>query len=273
MYKPGNAAFQTMPKISLIIVSHNKPELVKEALKSVLDQTQRDWEAVLVDSGVLLGQGFFNYLKDDRIKVVASEEEPGMGANKNMAGWCFNRWLNSGHLTGELIMYLCDDDLLYPEAFETYWNFYVKHNREPQAMYASQDIGLVDREGKTRIIGRRIADRPAGRFCKGRKLDCQVDYLQLCHSRAMLDRMREAYHTTEFHLEDKSHADHADGIFLEKMGALTKIYNIDKVLSMNRRTAASVNLEYAESRLGRFFILMKVKAKGIRRIFNRGYTF
>jgi len=262
-----------MPKFSLIIVSHNKPDVVKEAIQSVLDQTETDWEAVLMDSGSLLNQGFFNYLKDDRITVMGSGEQPGTGKTTNMASWCFNRWLNSGNATGELIMYLCDDDLLYPQAFETYWDFYVRHNREPQAMYASQDIGLVDREGKTQIIGRRIADRPAGRFCKGRKLDCQVDYLQFCHTRAMLDKMREAYKTTEFHLEDKSHADHADGIFLEKMGALTKIYNIDKVLSMNRRTVSSVNLEYSESRFGRFLILMKVKIKGIRRVFNRGYLF
>jgi glycosyltransferase involved in cell wall biosynthesis len=262
-----------MPKFSIIILSHNKPDTVKQAIQCVIDQTEKDWQAVLVDSGVLLDQGFFGYLKDERIKIIPSGEEPGMGATKNMAGWCFNRWLNSSEVNGELVMYLCDDDLLYPNAFETFWNFYAKHNREPQAMYASQDVGLVDREGRTQIIGKRIADRPAGRFCKGRKLDCQVDYLQFCHTRVILDKMREAYNTVEYHLEDKSHCDHADGIFMEKMGALTKIYNIDKVLSMNRRTASSVNLEYADSRLGRFWILLKVKIKGIRRIFNRGYLF
>ncbi len=260
-----------MANVSIIIVSHNKPDFVKAAVQSVLDQTHRDWEAILVDSGVLLGRGFFDYLKDDRIQIVASGEEPGMGAKKNMASWCFNHWLNSGKLTGELVMYLCDDDLLYPEAFESYWDFYVKHQREPQIMYASQDIGLVDREGKTRIIGRRIADRPAGKFCKGRKLDCQVDYLQLCHTQAILAKWREKYKMTEYYPEDKGHADHADGIFGERLGALAKIYNIDKVLSMNRRTTISENLDYAESRLGRFLILMKVKILGIRRIFNRGY--
>ncbi|HWY74927.1 MAG TPA: glycosyltransferase [Verrucomicrobiae bacterium] len=262
-----------MANISIIIVSHNKPAFVKEAIDSVLHQTYQDWEAILVDSGVLLKQGFFEYIKDSRFKIIASEETPDMVKNTNMASWCFNRILNSNRLTGELTMYLADDDLLYKEAFETFWNFYTHHNREPQGMYSSQDIGLVDREGRTQIIGKRIADRPAGRFCKGRKLDCQVDYLQFCHTRAILDRMREAYRTSEFHLEDRSHGDHADGIFLEKIGALTKIYNIDKVLSMNRRTVSSINLEYAESRLGRFLILVKVKIKGIRRIFNRGYLF
>lgn len=260
-----------MANISIIIVSHNKPDFVKEAVQSVLDQTHQDWEAILIDSGVLLKRGFFDYIKDKRIRVVASGENPEMAKKTNMASWCFNKLIASGELRGELIMYLCDDDVLYKEAFETFWGFYVSHNREPQAMYASQDIGLVGLRGETKIIGKRIADRPAGRFCKGRKLDCQVDYLQFCHSRAILDEMKEVYKTTEYHLEDRSHGDHADGVFMEQIGALTKVHNIDKLVSMNRRTTSSINLDYAESPLGRFFVLLKAKVKGLRRIFNRGY--
>src|ERR1043166_3212174 len=135
-----------MPHFSIIIVSHNKPQLVRQAVQGVLDQTHGNWEAVLVDSGVLLNQGFFSYLSDSRVRIIASGETPEMGRTTNMASWCFNQVLNSGQVTGELIMYLCDDDLIYPEAFETYWNFYVQNDRVPQAMYASQHIGLVQRD-------------------------------------------------------------------------------------------------------------------------------
>ena len=203
-----------------------------------------------MDSGVLLNQGFFDYLKDPRLKVIPSGETPELARTKNMASWCFNHLLTRASFTGELIMYLNDDDLLYPEAFETYWNFYQQHDRAPQAMYASQDIGLVDPEGKTQIIGRRIADRPGGRFCKGRRFDCRVDNLQFCHTAKILEKFREVYKTSQYHSEDKRDAHHADGIFMEQIGALTKFYNIDKVLSMNRRTVESVNLESA-SPLGR----------------------
>ncbi len=258
-----------MPHFSLIIVSHNKPDLVREAVQSVLDQTHQDWEAVLMDSGVLHQQGFFNYLTDKRIRVEPSGETPDLARSVNMASWCFNEALNSGRLRGELIMYLCDDDLLYPEAFETFWNYYIRHNREPQAMYASQDIGLVDREGKTRIIGKRIADRPAGRFCKGRRLDCKVDYLQFCHTRAILDRMRETYQTARYHPEDKAEGYHGDGIFMEQIGALTTVHPINKLVSMNRRTAGSANLDYSDSAIGRFFILIKQKIIGLRRRMRR----
>ena len=140
-----------MADLSIIITSHNKPRFAKEAVQSVLDQTHSKWQGILVDSGVLLNQGFFDYLRDPRLQVIPSNETPELARTRNMASWCFNRVLNSGQPTGELIMYLNDDDLLYPEAFATYWNFYQEHNREPQAMYASQDIGLVDAEGKTQI--------------------------------------------------------------------------------------------------------------------------
>ncbi len=253
-----------MAHFSIVIVSHNKPDVVKESIQSVLDQTHQDWEAVLIDSGVLLKQGFFDYIKDKRIRVMHSGEEPDTHKKYLMPCWCLNRALNSGELTGELIMYLSDDDLLYKDAFETFWNYYIEHNREPQAMYASQDIGLVDRQGKTKIIGKRIADRPAGRFCKGRKLDCQVDYLQFCHTQAILGKMKEVYKTTLYHSEDLRDYYHADGIFMERVGAITKVHNINKLICMNRRTVDSVHLEYSESLLGRYVIFFKEKLRGLR---------
>jgi hypothetical protein len=259
-----------MADLSVIVTSHNKPRFAKEAIQSLLGQTHTNWQGVLVDSGILLNQGFFDYLRDPRLKVIPSGETPELARAKNMASWCFNRVLNSGELTGELIVYLNDDDLFYPEAFATYWEFYLQNGREPQAMYSSQDVGLVDRDGKTRIVSRRVADKPAGRFCKGRRLDCKVDYLQFCHTVKVLERLREKYRTTQYHSEDKRDAHHADGIFMEQIGALTKIYNINKVLSMNRRTVDSVNLEYASSPLGRLMVTLRAKARGAReRLFAR----
>jgi glycosyltransferase involved in cell wall biosynthesis len=251
-----------MADLSILIVSHNKPRFVKEAVQCLLDQTYSNWEGVLMDSGVLLKQGFFDYLSDPRIKVLPSGETPEFARTRNMASWCYNEILNSGRLTGKLILYLCDDDLLYPEAFETFWRYYEQNNREPQAMYASQDIGLVGPDGKTRIIGHRAANAPAGRFCKGRKLDCQVDYLQFCHTAKILERFREVYQTKRYQSEDKRDAHHADGIFMEQIGALTKIHNIEKTLSMNRRTIESANLEYSDSSIGRAFITFRQKLRG-----------
>ena len=262
-----------MADLSILILSHNKPVFIKEAVQSVLAQTHQNWEAILIDSGVLFRQGFFDFIQDPRIRVRPSGETPEQARTLNMASWCFNNVLRSGELTGDLVLYLCDDDILYPNAFATFWNYYTRLNREPQAMYASEDVGLVEADGRTKTLDRRVADRPAGQYCKGRKLDCQVDYLQFCHTRAILDQMRTAYKTTEYHREDRGHADHADGIFMEQIGALTTVHNIDEVIGMNRRTPGSINLEYADTAFGRSVALMKAKVKGLRRIIDRGYLF
>ena len=231
-----------MAAISLILVSHNKPRFVGEAIDSVLAQTFRDWEMILVDSGVLLGRGFFTDLDDPRVTVLPSEETTDLARHVNMASWCFNRVLAGGRCSGELIFYLCDDDLLYPNAFDTAWNYYVQHDRVPQAIYMSQDIGVTDANGETRIVGQRRADRPAGAFCNGRPLDRHVDYLQFCHTSALLERLAETQGHREFHPESKRVAHHADGIFMERMGHLAEVHSVDVVTSMNRRTAESVNL-------------------------------
>lgn len=259
-----------MPDVSLILVSHDKPNLVREAVDCVLSQSFQNWQAVLIDSGVLLNQGFFDFVKDPRMRIMPSGETRELARTRNMASWCFNKLLNAGEVQGELVLYLCDDDLLYPQAFQTYWEFYTSNNREPQAMYSSQDIGLVNAQGKTKIIGRRTAEKPAGRFCRGQRLDCRVDYLQFCHTMAILQKYREVYKTTQYHSEDKRDAGHADGIFMERIGALATVHPIRSVLSMNRRTASSVNLEYAETAVGRAFILMKQKFKGAWELLTRG---
>src|ERR1035437_4393644 len=81
---------------------------------------------------------------------------------------------------------------------------------------------------------------------------------------------REVYTTTQYLSEDKRDAHHADGIFMEQIGALTKVYNIDKVLSMNRRTVQSANLEYSSSPLGRLLVTLRAKLRGAReRLFSR----
>lgn len=252
-----------MADVSIIIVSHNKPHFVKEAVHSVLSQTHPNWQAILVDSGVLLGQGFFQDLSDPRLQIIPSGETREVARTKNMASWCFNNVLRSGRLTGELILYLCDDDLLYPNAFATYWDFYRANDRQPQAMYASQDIGVVEGTGPTQIVGRRVADRPAGKFCRGRRLDCRVDYLQFCHTAAILDEYRRCYRTEEIHSENKRDAHHADGIFMERIGALTKVYPINQVTSINRRTDGSVNIPRSQTALGRARDLLRAKARGL----------
>src|SRR5262245_59588768 len=114
-------------KFSIAIVSHCKPAFVKQAVYSVLYQEFEDWQCVVMDSGPLLESGLFVPFRDERLRIVCSSEDAELGAERNPGAWCFNKILNSGMLTGELVILLCDDDLLYPWALQSLWNYYESH--------------------------------------------------------------------------------------------------------------------------------------------------
>jgi hypothetical protein len=228
------------PTISILIVSHNKPQLLPEAVASVLAQTFADWQGILIDSGSLLDRGFFedfSWASDPRLIIIPSGETASLRRRKAMAPWCFNECYRRGLVQGELVMYLCDDDLLYPNAFATFVEAF-KNNPDAMAMYASQDIGWVGSDGRCEIVGERRALAPGGKKCAGRIMDCQVDYLQLCHRRAALDVLAGP----EYWPEAGATGDHADGIFMEKLGEHFDILPLDVKVSLNRRTPWSVNL-------------------------------
>ena len=62
--------------IGIIIVSHNKPKYVMQAINSVINQTHENWKEIIVDSGVLYDQGFFDDLTDSRLKICILDETP-----------------------------------------------------------------------------------------------------------------------------------------------------------------------------------------------------
>jgi glycosyltransferase involved in cell wall biosynthesis len=226
--------------VSCICVCHNKPALTHEAIQSIVNQSYPHWEAVIVDSGVLYDTGYyqrFPWRHDPRIQLIRSHENDEIRRTRAMAPWCYNECLRQGLVSGDLIMYLCDDDLLYTNAFATFVSF-SRQNPDAQAMYASQDVAVIYPNGWRAIVAERRATRPGGRFCNGRRMDCHVDYLQLCHKPEVLGLLS----SNEYWPESKDSESHADGIFMERIGEHAAIYPIDVKVSQNRRTPQSVNV-------------------------------
>jgi spore maturation protein CgeD len=226
--------------VTCICVCHNKPDLTNEAILSVVNQSHSDWELLIVDSGVLYDQGYYDnfpWRHDKRITLIRSDETAETKATKAMAPWCFNECFRKGLVKGDLVMYLCDDDILYPNAFETFIS-YLDFNPNAQAMYASQDVGVIYPNGWRAITGERRADRAGGRSVGGKRMDCVVDYLQFCHTRELAE-MLMIQSGQDLWPEDKSTESHADGVFMEKCGDLVPIYPIDVKVSQNRRTPTS----------------------------------
>ena len=223
--------------ITCICVCHNKPAITHEALLSVVNQSYHNWELVVIDSGVLFDQGYYDkfpFMSDGRVKLIRSAETDHERKTKAMAPWCYNEALRNGWATGELIMYLCDDDILYPNAFETFVSYF-QFNPHALAAYASQDVGVIYENGWRAILGERRADRLGGRCVGGKQMDCVVDYLQFCHKRSLMSQF--GHH--EFWPEGKDTESHADGVFMERCGEITPIHPIDIKISQNRRTPTS----------------------------------
>jgi glycosyltransferase involved in cell wall biosynthesis len=241
--------------VSCICVCHNKPDLTHEAIQSILDQCYPHWEAIVVDSGVLYDGGYydqFRWRRDPRIKLIRSDETDETRRTKAMAPWCYNQCFRKGLVSGDLVMYLCDDDLLYPNAFATFVS-YCRQNPDAVAMYAGQDLVVIHANGWRAIVGERRATRPGGRSCNGRQMDCYVDYLQLCHKTEILERFPDQ----EYWPETKDYETHADGIFMERIGEHAPIYPIDAKVSQNRRTLHSTYVPVGS------FSLVECMANGI----------
>jgi glycosyltransferase involved in cell wall biosynthesis len=228
-----------MPFISCILLSHNKPDNVGEAINSLLAQTFSDWEAIVFDSGVLYDQGFFSSLpalQDPRFRLIRSWETEELRQTKTIASWCFNECFRKKMLNGSFIVYLCDDDMFYPNAFQTFYD-YAHTNPEAKAMYASIDMTAVTPTGEKVTYHEMIAQEMKGSCCGGGPLDCQVDYLQLCHKAALFDLFADE----DFWPEDREVIRHADGIFLEKIGSRVPIYPIATKIGENRKVPLSLN--------------------------------
>lgn len=228
-----------MPFFSCILLSHDKADHVGEAIKSLLAQTFLDWEAVVMDSGVLHDRDFFASLpamRDPRIRLVRSWETAEIRKTKTIASWCFNECFRKKLLHGRYVTYLCDDDLLYPNAFQTFHDHAQAHP-ETQAMYASVDMTGVSAAGEKLFLRERLAEEMKGSCCGGGPLDCQVDYLQLCHKADLFDLFPQG----DFWPEEREVIQHADGIFLEKIGSLVPIYPIPIKIGENRKVPSSLN--------------------------------
>lgn len=95
------------PCVSVLIATHNRPELLAQALNSVEAQTYPHWDIVLVDDGSTPGvdpAGFTPALAQ-RITLLRHDKAQGSAAARNTA---------IRHARGDILAFLDDDDLLAP---------------------------------------------------------------------------------------------------------------------------------------------------------------
>ncbi|MBM4145211.1 MAG: glycosyltransferase [Nitrospira sp.] len=106
---------KTNPLVSVIVPTFNRPEMLQETLRSIIDQTYKNYEIIVVnDAGV-------------DVENIVAEKKHGRNiihikhsSNKGLAG-ARNTGINAAN--GKYIAYLDDDDIFYPEHLETLVKF------------------------------------------------------------------------------------------------------------------------------------------------------
>ena len=95
------------PLVSVIVITYNRKELLKETIYSILNQTLEDFELIVVDN--FSDYNFFLHidsLNDDRIKPFQNQNNGIIAVNRNFG-------INNAK--GEYIAFCDDDDLWLPE--------------------------------------------------------------------------------------------------------------------------------------------------------------
>ncbi|MGB9763588.1 MAG: glycosyltransferase [Minisyncoccia bacterium] len=110
--KPSNG-----PLVSVCLVHYERPNFIEKALESLLVQTYKNFEVVLVDDGSRSKEALekLSYLEENIFKPrnwkIVKQENKYLGAARNNG---------VRHSSGEYIFFLDDDNRLVPEALEKF---------------------------------------------------------------------------------------------------------------------------------------------------------
>ena len=98
------------PEISVIIPTHKRPTLLKEAIQSVLNQTFKNFELIIVNDGYdKITKNIIFDFNDERIQYIEHEKNKGVSASRNTG---------VKNSIAKYITFLDDDDMLPPKSLE-----------------------------------------------------------------------------------------------------------------------------------------------------------
>ena len=106
--------------VSIITPSYNSEAYIAETIRSVLAQTHREWEMLIVDDGST----------DNTVKVIQEFEDNRIRLfeNDSNLGAALSRNLGIKHAKGRWVAFLDSDDLWYPTKLEKQITFMEENN-------------------------------------------------------------------------------------------------------------------------------------------------
>lgn len=109
--KPAEKEYSSSPLITVITPTYNREIMVQTTIESVLNQTFRDWELIIIDDGSTDNTEAVvsKYLSDPRVRYY-KKANTGQPDSLNVA---------SRHARGEFMTFLDSDDQAYPNWLQT----------------------------------------------------------------------------------------------------------------------------------------------------------
>ncbi len=166
------------PLVSVIVPTHDRPEMLAAAIQSILDQSYPNVEIVVVnDAGMDVGEVVARFNRDGRIVLVGHDTNRGLAAARNTG---------IRHARGKYIAYLDDDDLYYPDHLGTL----VRHLESSGDKVAYSDAARVhyrkQADGSYHVTGR---DYPHSHDFDPRELliENYIPVLCLVHEKSCLE--------------------------------------------------------------------------------------
>jgi glycosyltransferase involved in cell wall biosynthesis len=128
------------PKISVLTTVYNEDVFIKETIKSVLAQTFKDFEYVIIDDGSTDNtKKVIKSFKDKRIKYYYAGKNKGFKNLANTANFGLSK------CNGKYIARIDADDICFPKRLEIQYN-YLEKNKSIFMIGGSCDI--IDQKGR-----------------------------------------------------------------------------------------------------------------------------
>jgi glycosyltransferase involved in cell wall biosynthesis len=134
------------PKISVLITVYNGEKFLEETIKSILNQTFKDFELIIVDDGSIDNtKKVIQKFKDKRIKYYYYGKNKGYQNLHNVINFGLEK------CRGKYLARTDSDDISYPNRLKIQYQYLEKH---PKIFMIGSSADVIDKNGK--IIGKMI---------------------------------------------------------------------------------------------------------------------
>jgi glycosyltransferase involved in cell wall biosynthesis len=132
------------PKVSIVIPTYNRADFLPKAIQSVLSQTYRDWEIIIVDDGSTDNtEEIVKGYNESRIRYIAHKSNLGISAARNTA---------IKNSKGKYIALLDSDDEWFPEKISYQMNIFQKKDSECGVVCTSGHMIEDDKKIRVKVI-------------------------------------------------------------------------------------------------------------------------